>query len=60
MPTHRQALASTLDRINRIAAELEAIQREPAPADLGSKAEEIREVLEELRSRVDGYLAEFN
>jgi hypothetical protein len=58
--TYRQALASVLDRINSIAAEVEAIQGEPVPADVGSKAEELREVLEELRSRVDGYLAQFN
>jgi len=54
MPTNpRPRLLSILARLDQLTTEAEAILADPVEADIGARAEELREMLVEMRALVE-------
>ena len=51
--THRPRLLTILARLDQLTTEAEAILAEPVEGDIGVRAEELREMLEEMRALVE-------
>jgi hypothetical protein len=52
-PEFRRRLVAILGRLDQLTAEADAILSEPVFADLGAMAEELRELLNDMRAKVE-------
>jgi hypothetical protein len=55
-PDYRNALTAILARLDRMEAEADAILAGPADTSMVSQAEELRELIVEMRAKVEGRL----
>ena len=53
MPDYRQSLLSILSRLDQLSATADELLVEPADAEVGAMAEELRELLVEMRATVE-------
>jgi hypothetical protein len=52
-PDYRQALLSLLSRLDQLSTEADAILREPGDTELLPMAEELRELVVDMRAKVE-------
>jgi hypothetical protein len=55
-PDYRQSLLSVLARLDQLSSDAEAILTEPGVVENGAMAEELRELLVDMRAKVESKL----